>query len=76
MLEKLKKNSIKMLGTAHWLQHDVLVYGQYKTGRGWIRYPAQQRAGRPRTAFIFHCIHSQKYAAFHCEPLVKWSIER
>ena len=63
-----------MLGTAHWLQHEVLVYLQDETGRGWILYPAQQRAGQRRRPFIFHCMHSQNYGAFPCEPLVK--IER
>ena len=65
-----------MLWTARWLQCDVLVNWRYETGRAWIRYPAGERGAAPKAAFLFHCIRSQKYGAFHCEPLIEWPIEK
>ena len=65
-----------MLGTAKWLQQDVLVFWRYDAGRSWIRYPARERKGGPRSAFLFHVIHSEKEKLFHCEPVVEWAVER
>ena len=65
-----------MLGTAEVLGCDILVYWRYSNGKGWIRYPVQERGPSRRAAFLFHVIHSEKAQLFHCEPLVKWPIER
>ena len=75
-----------------WPKHDVIplsdvgdsyvaparfyLYCRYEQRKGWIRYPASERAAATRTAFLFHCIHSQNNGACHCEPLVKWPVER
>ena len=66
----------QMLWTAKWLRHDVLMYWRYEQGNDWIRYPARERAGAAKIAFLFHRIHSQKCGAFHCDPFVKWPTER
>ena len=65
-----------MLGTARWLKSNILVYWSHETGKGWTRYPAEERGAAPRAAFLFHCNHSQVNEAFHCEPLINWPIEK
>ena len=65
-----------MLATAMWLQHDVIVYWRYNTGKGWIRYPARGRGASTRAAFLFHIIYSPSARLFHCEPLVEWPVEK
>ena len=64
-----------MLGTAVFLGRDILVYWQYAKGKGWIRYAAADKGGGQREAFLVQCVHSERYQAFHCEPIVEWPIE-
>ena len=68
-------NTFQMLGTAMFLECDVLVFWQYATGRGWIRYSARETESFSRETFLVQCMHSEVYKAFHCEPLCDWPIE-
>ena len=65
---------VQMLGTALFLGVDILVFWQYEDGRGWIRYSTKKGASC-REAFLIHCVHSQKYKMFHCEPIQNWRVE-
>ena len=64
-----------MLGTAMYLKVDLLVFWQYESGRGWIRYSAEETESFGRETYLIQCMHSAVYKAFHCEPLCEWPIE-
>ena len=64
-----------MLGTAMYLKVDLLVFWQYESGRGWIRYSAEETESFGRETFLIQCMHSAVCKAFHCEPLCEWPIE-
>ena len=64
-----------MLGTAVYLECDILIYWQYEKRKGWIRYPSAARGPGKREALLIQCIHSKTYGMFHCEPIIEWPIE-
>ena len=60
-----------MLATAVLLETDLVVYWQYQTGGGWVRYKYQEDSDVRRGALLLQVIQGGRghYGAFHCEPL-------